>query len=136
VERRCPYSAKKIYLEKVDEEKPVWPMLAVCDIEDHPGSWEKQKKTISVLEKRSFQGGYRQALTDALTDGPYGRCVFDCDNDVADHQTVNMAFGDNGESTAVLTMNAFTRSMSRKTVISGKLKLLVSLSYSILYGPI
>jgi hypothetical protein len=38
VEAGCPYSAKKIYLDKlIDEEQPRLPMTAVCDIEDHPG---------------------------------------------------------------------------------------------------
>jgi hypothetical protein len=54
-----------------------------------------------------------------LSKGPYGRCVYSCDNDVSDHQTVNFSFGDNGGPTAVLTMNAFTRDMNRKTTISG-----------------
>ena len=64
-------------------------------------------------------GGYREALTEALRTGPYGRCVYFCDNNVNDHQTVNMQFGGEGCPTAVLTMNAFTRSMKRKTVVSG-----------------
>jgi hypothetical protein len=35
-------------------------------------------------------------------------------------QTVNMQFGDGDDGpTAVLTMNAFTRNLSRKTVVSG-----------------
>lgn len=38
IEKDCPYSAKKIYLDKLDqkEPKPFWPASVVCDIEDHP----------------------------------------------------------------------------------------------------
>ena len=49
--------------------------------------------------------------------GPYGRCVYSCDNDVCDHQMVNMEF-DSG-ATAVMTMNAFTSDMRRETRICG-----------------
>ena len=71
---------------------PSWPMSVVCDIEDHPK-------------------GYKAALTESLETGPYGRCVYQCDNDVVDHQVVNMEF-ETG-ATASFTMNAFTKDMCR-----------------------
>ena len=46
-----------------------------------------------------------------------GRCVYSCDNDVCDHQMVNMEF-DSG-ATAVMTMNAFTIDQRRETRICG-----------------
>ncbi len=66
MEKKCPYSAKKIYLDKCPE-TPRWPMSVVCDVEDDPR-------------------GYRAALEEALWEGQYGRCVYKCDNDVCDHQ--------------------------------------------------
>ena len=35
VEKDCPYSIQKIYLQDLND-APRWPMSAVCDIEDHP----------------------------------------------------------------------------------------------------
>ena len=53
----------------------------------------------------------------AVASGPYGRCVFRCDNDVVDHQTVNMEFTDG--VTAVFTMCSFTPEISRTIKIMG-----------------
>ncbi|KAK7077006.1 hypothetical protein SK128_015737 [Halocaridina rubra] len=96
----CPYSAKKIYLDP----KPVaprWPMSAVCDIEDP-------------------SGGYLARLTEAIRTGPYGKCVYDTDNDVCDNQVVNFEYSDG--ATATLTMVAFSEHIcERKTMVYGTL---------------
>ena len=57
------------------------------------------------------------SITQALREGPYGRCVYDCDNDVVDHQVVNLEY--TGGVTASLTMTAFTPMGFRRTRIFG-----------------
>lgn len=44
-------------------------------------------------------------IMNSITDGPYGRCVFACDNDVVDHQIVNLEYEDG--ITVSFTVNAF-----------------------------
>jgi predicted dehydrogenase len=92
-EPKCPYSARKIYLGRLISGDSDWP---VTTLTPEP-----------TLEK----------VTEALENGPYGRCVYECDNDVVDHQVVNMVF-ENG-ATASFTMTAFTKSAHRKTRIFG-----------------
>jgi hypothetical protein len=52
-----------------------------------------------------------------LQEGPYGRCVYHCDNDVVDHQVANLLF--DNEVTVAFTMTAFTNEISRTFKIMG-----------------
>ncbi|MHA2233178.1 MAG: Gfo/Idh/MocA family protein [Candidatus Hodarchaeales archaeon] len=92
-EPHCPYSAKKIYLGFLKRGIKGWPVSVV---------------TPDVSQR---------TILDALKEGPYGRCVYECDNDVVDHQVVNMEF--EGGKTATFTMTAFTKASYRKTRIFG-----------------
>ena len=91
VERSCPYSAIRIYLERF-EGVADWPNSVVAP-----------------------EGG--EALVDALRNGPYGRCVYRSDNDVADHQLVQLAFA-NGVAVS-LTVQAFSADITRTIHVMG-----------------
>ncbi len=52
----------------------------------------------------------------AFLESQYARCVYQCDNDVVDHQTVNMEFEDG--ITVVFSMNAFNKG-GRSTRVMG-----------------
>ena len=94
IEGNCPYSAIKIYLrDRLDKGHSGWP--------------------VNVLAHEVT----RETILDALRNGPYGRCVYACDNDVVDNQIVNMIF-DNG-STVSMTMTAFNSHGGRLTRIFG-----------------
>lgn len=93
VESRCAYSAKRIYLGMLARGNKGWPLDVLAP--------QPSEKTI----------------TEALRAGPYGRCVYQCDNDVVDHQVVNMEFA--GGKTASFTMTAFNRGGHRKTRVHG-----------------
>jgi predicted dehydrogenase len=93
IEQNCPYSAKKIYLGFLEKGVKGWPL--------------------SVLTPDPT----KESITEALQSGSYGRCVYDCDNDVVDHQVVNMEFA--GGATASFTMTAFTKATDRRTRIFG-----------------
>ncbi|MCO5992851.1 Gfo/Idh/MocA family protein [Actinoallomurus rhizosphaericola] len=94
VESTCPYSAKRLYLECLgDPARQFWPLSAVTD--DHT----------------------EEGVLRALRTGPYGRCVYACDNDVVDHQVVTMEFGDG--ATCSFTMSAFTPMEHRRTRLLG-----------------
>eukprot|EP01114_Cavostelium_apophysatum_P021009 TRINITY_DN7203_c0_g1_i1.p1 TRINITY_DN7203_c0_g1~~TRINITY_DN7203_c0_g1_i1.p1 ORF type:complete len:443 (-),score=68.08 TRINITY_DN7203_c0_g1_i1:26-1321(-) len=94
-EPECAYSAKKIYLEPIQETGyKGWPIKIVAEI-----------PTV-------------ESVTEALKNGPYGRCVYECDNDVVDNQVVNMQFSCG--ATASFTMIAFSKEICiRKTRIYG-----------------
>ncbi|MBO6280276.1 MAG: Gfo/Idh/MocA family oxidoreductase [Bacilli bacterium] len=69
---------------------------------------------VAVTDKRPIT---EEALRESLDNGPYGRCVFECDNDVVDNQITMMRFK-NG-ITANLRMTAFTACGGRIMKIYG-----------------
>lgn len=85
----CPYSAVTLYLGENTE----WPV-----------------NTIST--DMSYEGRLR-----ALEGGPYGRCVYRSDNNVADYQNAVISF-ENGTD-VLFTMNAFTHDKTRRLRIHG-----------------
>jgi predicted dehydrogenase len=95
IESNCPYSAKRIYYTQFHRDRTADYLNDV--ITDGVGSLE--------------------AVEQALREGPYGRCVYACDNDVVDHQTVMLEY--EGPITATFTMTAFTPAIHRQTRIFG-----------------
>jgi predicted dehydrogenase len=94
VEPECAYSAKRFYFDRLRGGRHGWPLRVVVDEPTEA------------------------ALTAALRDGPYGRCVYACDNDVVDHQVVSLEF--DGGATATFTMTGFTEGgLRRQTRIFG-----------------
>ena len=90
VKDTCPFDAEKIYITSPKTG------LATGD------SWIS-----SVLSvEHTLESTYK-----ALREGPYGRCVYHCDNDVVDHQQTNLLMEDG--STISFTMCAFTENCYR-----------------------
>jgi predicted dehydrogenase len=93
VEASCAYSASRLYGGLLERGKHGWPLHVLLD-EFTPA-----------------------ALDEALRDGPYGRCVYACDNDVVDHQVVALDYP--GATTATFTMTAFCQAAGRSTRLFG-----------------
>ena len=92
-EPNCCYSAQKLYLGNLSDGNTGWP--------------------VDVVTFDATVAG----VSAALENGPYGRCVYECDNDVVDAQVVNMEFA--GGVTVSFTMTAFTSTGPRRTSIFG-----------------
>ena len=75
VAEKCRFDAKKCYLPSLGQ----WPTDVVC-LEQTP-----------------------EALTRALETGPYGRCVYRCDNNVCDHMSIILEFENGVTATFSLT---------------------------------
>ena len=59
-----------------------------------------------------------EAVREAIRTGPYGRCVYHCDNDVCDHQVTTLEF--NNGVTATFNLSAFTNRIARTMKIMGE----------------
>lgn len=70
IEATCDYSARKHHMEQ-----NIWPAYAWQSIEHEPQTEENRLRSLRE-------------------DNPHGRCVWHCDNDVVDHQTVAIEFAD------------------------------------------
>lgn len=95
----CPYDCEKIYITS-----------------PHTGVYGGGKEWPCGVV---VSGPTEEKLREALRTGPYGRCVFHCDNDVVDHQTVNLEFA--GNIHATFTMTAFTQTCRRTVKVTGTL---------------
>ncbi len=93
IEEECPYSALKLYLKHIREGNYGWPVSVACPDPTEEKVWK------------------------ALETGPYGRCVFRCDNNVVDHQVVNLLMEDG--VTVNFTMCAFTKPGGRRIRVMG-----------------
>lgn len=83
VAKNCRFDARKAYLPTM-------------------GTWPTRVLTADQTEA---------GLMKAFREGPYGRCVFRCDNDVCDHQSTVIEF-ENGVS-ATFTLSGMTNDMHR-----------------------
>lgn len=98
VKDTCPYDAEKLYISNPDtgvRYKNGWPANTFAV----PPTEENVRKELKA--------------------GPYGRCVYYCDNNVVDHQVVNLQM--ENDITVTFSMCAFSAKCSRMIKVMGTL---------------
>ena len=106
IEADCLYSARKHYL-------------------DHPNRWafyvwdalQQEVQPANLPAKHYTELTLEEKTNWLRDDNPYGRCVWKCDNDVVDHQSVVVEFADG--ATATLNMVGGAAKPSRSLHIVG-----------------
>lgn len=106
IETDCLYSARKHYI-------------------DHPNRWafyvwdalQQEVKPANLPAKHYTELTLEEKIEWLKSDNPYGRCVWKCDNDVVDHQSVAIEFADG--ATATLNMIGGAAKPSRSIHIIG-----------------
>lgn len=88
----CPFDAVRFYVERL-EEVTAWPVSVMADDPSRDGRLR------------------------AIATGPYGRCVYRADNDVADHQVVALEFRNGVRAT--LMVNGLTADNTRTITLNG-----------------
>jgi len=89
----CPYNAERFYMGKIREGNTGWP--------------------VNILTTQHDEAGVMKALRE----GPYGRCVYTCGNDVVDHQVVNLLLED--DVTVSFSMCGFSKYNQRFIRVMG-----------------
>lgn len=132
-EEICPYYAPHIYLDMA----PFWnsfadtatgfPRWAAETYTRNPAWIRTLAVFIPALREITEYRGWplsvlandpsRENLEEALQEGPYGRCVYRCDNDVVDQQVVLMEM--EGGASVTLTMHGHSHHEHRSTRIEG-----------------
>jgi predicted dehydrogenase len=141
IEDRCLYFAPRIYVDII----PILQLLEKSEVgfykfvanlrKNHFKRYKILSKFITPLkylidyrdwpveplysgQPEEFSEDYSdQAKLRILKNSPYGRCVYKCDNNVVDHQIVNIEF-ENGVTTN-LTMHGFSEREGRTLRIDG-----------------
>jgi predicted dehydrogenase len=129
----CPYAAPHIYLDLI----PFWQSYAdtgsgiesklVRTYLNHPNFIRALSHVFPLLKQITEYERWpltvlaspptKENILNALQEGPYGRCVYHCDNDVVDHQVVMMEF--EKVPSVTLTMHGHSHIEFRETRIEG-----------------
>jgi len=142
----CPFYAPRIYIESIPIKQAVSqagnPLLGFFGklTLNQPNLASGIGKLVTPLQTLTEYSGWPrntiteypkndQAVMEALKTGPYGRCVYRCDNNVVDHQVVSMVFPSG--ITATLTMHGHSHHEGRTLRVDGsRATLLGKFSYS------
>lgn len=114
IEEDCMYSARKIYL-------------------NHPDRWTFYVWSfIEEIENPTIE----DKIDSLKTDNPHGRCIWKCDNDVVDHQSVVIRFKDGTTATHNM-VGGTARPMRKLHVIGtkGEIKGIMNDEEFIIYAP-
>lgn len=123
----CPWYAPRLYLDLIPAmhfarhshsavervgaalflDHPVLTRVLRCLIPPLDAAFDYRGWPISVISEDTSP----EARLHALQTGPYGQCVYRCDNDVVDHQTVNLEFA--GGASGVLVMQGHSHEQTR-----------------------
>ncbi len=149
VETSCPFYAPAIYLDLIPFKyavskatNPLYRSIGKISL-NSPQLLTAFSKIIPQLRALTEYSGWplsvlcddpgnKESLLTALQEGPYGRCVYRCDNDVVDHQVVALEF--EGGVTGTLNMNGHSHEEGRTLRIDGSIaSLLAKFSFNRTY---
>lgn len=134
-EPECIFSAIDIYVRltpllRLGMMSGSWPYRTLAQmLERYPGPMESVARFVPPLRRYTDYSGWpvRVMATDYTREGrmravqdpanPYGRCVYYCDNDVVDHQHVDIEFAN--DVTATLIMHGHSYAEGRTLRVDG-----------------